>query len=510
MAIAPTYSATQATPPPPAATAPPSISRGAVCLSPGGYANTIVTPKSFHVVDTSLVPDATFYHPPPPACSILFMVFLAAPKMAMNMAWAAQWAAFGPLLETLLPSWAVQLVQIIGPLTGLLVAPTVGVLSDACTSTYGRRRPFLLFGAVASSTCWLVMSYAREIGEAMGDVRGGARQPWTAVWTVLCYIWMDITVNMTQVPVSLILADFAGDRQVTAASIGQGFSIAGSFCVSGYILFFGPAHESIHAFMFMLVGVMLGTALPVCIWAKEEPYTSPADATPRCQQLQQAFAAVYTGLRQLPRVLVSFCVCFLLIQYGYTAYNGAKGQFFGLHVFGGSADGANICGKECTGPQLAYNDGVHLAGGITDTIFNGVGLIYLCILPWLVRTCGAKRVFTWSILPQAMLIAMAFCKVVEVNVTIVVLCAITQNTVFAMQIPVIMHVVGHGPDNQLGLFAGAFNSANCAGQLLNFVLATLLVQTDMGHALPVLVGGILSLGALLVAQFTLQLNMKSL
>ncbi|ETW05317.1 hypothetical protein H310_04269 [Aphanomyces invadans] len=507
MVIAPTRPATA---PPLTPHVVPAISRGAACLSPGGYANTIVTPKSLLAGDAPFGADAAYYHPPPPACSIPFMVFLAAPKMAMNMSWAAQWAAFGPLLETLLPSWAVQLVQIVGPLTGLLVAPTIGVLSDACTSPYGRRRPFLLFGAVASSVCWLVMSYAREIGEAMGDVPGGTRQPWTAVWTVLCYIWMDISVNMTQVPVSLILADFAGDRQVTAASIGQGFSIAGSFCVSGYILFFGPAHESIHAFMFMLVGVMLLTAIPVCIWAKEEPMPLPPNAIPRCTQLQQAFAAVYTGLCELPRVLVSFCVCFFLIQYGYTAYNGAKGQFFGLFVKGGLAEGANVCGKACTGPQEAYNEGVQLAGGITDTIFNGVGLVYLAILPWLVRTCGAKRVFTWSILPQALLIAMAMCKVVEVNVTIVVLCAITQNTVFAMQIPVIIHVVGHGPDNQLGLFAGAFNSANCAGQLLNFVLATLLVQTDMGHALPVLVGGILSLGALLVAHFTLELNMKSL
>ncbi|KAF0683857.1 Aste57867_24132 [Aphanomyces stellatus] len=474
-----------------------------ILLSPGGYAHTIITSKSIFADESTVAdPEST----PHRGCSIPFMVFLAAPKMAMNMAWAAQTAAFGPLLETFLPSWAVQLVQIVGPTTGLLVAPTVGVLSDACTSKYGRRRPFLLFGALTSALCWVVMSYARELGVLLGD--RGAHQPWTAFWTVLCYVWMDITVNMTQVPVSLILADFAGPRQVTAAAIGQGYSIAGSFCISGYILVFGPAHESIHPFMGMLVVVMLATALPVCLWAKETPYVGATES--RCAKLQSAFAAVYTGLRQLPSTLVSFCVCFLLVQYGFTAYNGAKGQFFGLRVNHGVADGANSCGQSCTDGQRAYNQGVRLAGGVTDTIFNAVGLLYLCILPWLVRKCGAKAVLTASILPQALLIGMAFSSIVPLNVALVVLCAITQNTLFAMQIPVIVHVVGHGPENQLGLFAGAFNSANCAGQFLNFVLATLLVQTPMGHALPVLVGGILSLCAIVVVHVTFHINMKSL
>ncbi|OQR84548.1 Glycoside-Pentoside-Hexuronide (GPH):Cation Symporter Family [Achlya hypogyna] len=458
--------------------------------APDGYANT-VTPKVLEV-------------PPPPGCSVLFMLFLAAPKMAMNMAWAAQWAAFGPLLETLVPSWVVQLVQIVGPATGLLVAPTVGVLSDTCTSPFGRRRPFLAFGAASSALCWVLMMYARELGVALGD--SASHQPYTALVTIVCYVWMDISVNITQTPVNLILADFAGSRQVLAASIGQGYSITGSFCVSGYILAFGPAHESIHAFLWMLIVVMLLTVGPVCAWAKETPLAQPSTPVPRGRQVMRALGAVYTGLRTLPRELVAFCVCFLLVQYGYTAYNGAKGQFFGLVVLNGTADGANACASACSAGQAAYNRGVQLAGGVTDTIFNAVGLAYMLALPPLVRWCGGKAVLTASMVPQALLIAMAFSRSVPLNVALVVLCAVTQNAVFAMQIPVILHVVGHGDENQLGLYAGAFNSANCAGQLLNFAVASALVQTPMGHALPVLVGGVLSLAAVVVAAVALQME----
>ncbi|KAH9143043.1 hypothetical protein AeRB84_012924, partial [Aphanomyces euteiches] len=81
---------------------------------------------------------------------------------------------------------------------------------------------------------------------------------------------------------------------------------------------------------------------------------------------------------------------------------------------------------------------------------------------------------------------------------------------FALQLPMIVYQIGLAPDNDLGMYAGAFNSANCAGQFLNFALATQLVKTSMTFALPVLVGGILSAIALLVAIFFLKLDMKTM
>ncbi|OQS03501.1 Glycoside-Pentoside-Hexuronide (GPH):Cation Symporter Family, partial [Thraustotheca clavata] len=459
------------------------------------------------------------------SCSILFMILLCAPKMAMNMAWAAQWAALGPLLQILLPSSWVQVVQIVGPTSGLLVAPTIGVLSDACTSKYGRRRPYLFWGAITSAMCWLIMMHAVDIGEALGDTKAAQinqyindkteykiHRTWTTVFTVICYVWMDITCNITQVPASLIIADFAGHRQVTAASVGQAYSIAGSFAVSGYILFFGPAHKSIKAFISMLIVIMLVTTMSVCLFVKEKQYVQVV-ARHKGAEIKAAFVAVWTGIRKLPRTLAYYAVCFVLIQYGFTAYNGAKGQFFGLVVKNGSADGADKCGGDlapCTQAQDDFNDGVRLASGTTDTIYNCVSLVFLVCLPYLVRKFGAKAVITATTIPQVLLIVMAFCKNIPVDMIIVIACCMTQNTIFSLQIPTIMHVVGHGTENQLGLFAGAFNSANCLGQFLNFIFASILVTSSMGYALPVLVGGILSSLAFVVAFFFLDLKMNSM
>ncbi|KAG9409181.1 hypothetical protein AC1031_019441 [Aphanomyces cochlioides] len=444
--------------------------------------------------------------------SIPMMFLVCCPKMAMNMAWAAQWAALGPLLQVLLSYSSVQGVQIVGPVSGLLVAPFIGVLSDSTTSKYGRRKPWLFWGAITSIMCWAVMMNARDIGDALGDT-GDDNRPWTTVFVVLCYVWMDITCNLTQVPVVLLIADLAGNRQVTAASIGQGWSIAGSLVVSGYISFFGPAHKSIKPFMGMLMGIMFVCCMSVCWFVKEEQYI-PAVKPDTKQQLKDAFSALYVGLRKLPKVLALYALIFLLLQYGYTAYNGAKGQFFGIRVKDGLATGADTCGTgsnpACTDRQTAFNDGVRLAGGVTDTIFNLFGWAYLAAMPFLVRKIGAKWVIVMACVPQVLLIVMAFCKVVVIDVIIVILTSIPQQTIFALQLPLIVYQIGLAPDNNLGMYAGAFNSANCAGQFLNFALATQLVKTSMTFALPVLVGGILSTFALIIAIFFFKLDMKTM
>jgi hypothetical protein len=39
-----------------------------------------------------------------------------------------------------------------GPISGFLVQPVIGVLSDACQFRFGRRRPFILGGALLCGT----------------------------------------------------------------------------------------------------------------------------------------------------------------------------------------------------------------------------------------------------------------------------------------------------------------------------------------------------------------------
>lgn len=327
------------------------------------------------------------------------------------------------------------------------------------------------------------MAFTREFGEMMGD--SGTRRNWTAAFTVFFYLWMDITVNIVSTPAQLIIADFAGDRQTTGAAIGQAASTVGALLVAGYIFVFGPASKSLLAFMSFLSIIMMLTVLTVCAVAKERVRASNGDV----QTVANAFKSIWIGITTLPGQLAVFAFIFFCVQFGYTSYNGSKGQFFGLEMYSGNSDLADVCGQNCTEAQQAYNNGVQLAGGVADLLYNCLGYVSSFCIPFLVQAFGVKYVLLGSMLPQMFLMYLAYCKSVAIGVVIVVMTAITQNIVFGLMVPTIVHVIGGTNSLKFGLYVGAMNSANCAGQFLNFMLASMLVTTSMRYALPILVGG---------------------
>lgn len=69
-----------------------------------------------------------------------------------------------------------QAIQFIGSVCGILVAPTIGILSDRTTSKYGRRRAYILC-AVGSVICYILMgNRARPVVITETDPR--ARPPY--------------------------------------------------------------------------------------------------------------------------------------------------------------------------------------------------------------------------------------------------------------------------------------------------------------------------------------------
>ncbi|KAF1791982.1 Major facilitator superfamily domain [Phytophthora cactorum] len=342
----------------------------------------------------------------PQGASFLELLVISMPRMAIRMAWAAQWAALGPYLQTMLPRYAVQLTQLSGPLSGVLMAPIVGVYSDQNTSRFGRRRPYLVVSAVGSITCWVLMGYTRELGDALGDVGSGkpgeeTDRKWTALLTIFFYLWMDITVNIAQTPALLLISDFAGTRQTIGSAMGQGWSTLGAIVVAAYTEFFGAAYNSMHWFLGMLSVFMAVCIGASCCVAKEIPLDKRAmEKRSCCKNVTYAFGSIYAAVKTLPGVLVVYCTVIFLNQYAFAAYNGNKGMFFGLEVFDGDATNSATCGDECSEEQRDYNRGVRLAGGLADMLFCIVGYVYSWVLPPLVRRFGAQKIATLATIPQ--------------------------------------------------------------------------------------------------------------
>ncbi|POM68023.1 Glycoside-Pentoside-Hexuronide (GPH):Cation Symporter Family [Phytophthora palmivora] len=377
----------------------------------------------------------------------------------------------------------------------------------------GRRRPFLIVAAFFSIICWIVMGYTREMGEALGDHGDGANgeetdRTWTSILTVICYLWMDITVNTVQTPAMCLVADFAGDRQTTGSALGQAWATLGAILIAGYIEFFGAAYKSLHWFMGMLSITMFVCISVAVVFAKETPLSpSSVDTVSSCTRVKHAFASVYYGIRTLPVMLAVYWVAFFFVQYGYAAYNGNKGQFFGLEVYGGMSENADSC-NPCSEEQNAYNHGVGIAGGRADLLYNGMGYVWAWGMPFMVHKIGAKWVLAISTVPQVLYAVMAWVSNPNFNVFVVAMSGITHTGWFGLVVPAIIHVFGEEKD--IGVYVGSLNSANCFGQLLNFAIGTGLVQTSLGYKLPVFVGGIASFLGFLTILIFFKMKMYSM
>lgn len=67
------------------------------------------------------------------------------------------------LLQLGLTKSRTSLVWIAGPLSGLIMQPVVGVLADSSRSKWGRRRPFMIGGALIVGLCLVVLGWTAEI-----------------------------------------------------------------------------------------------------------------------------------------------------------------------------------------------------------------------------------------------------------------------------------------------------------------------------------------------------------
>ena len=82
------------------------------------------------------------------------------------------------------------LLWLAGPMTGLIVQPLIGAISDRTTSRFGRRTPYFLIGAVICSLCLLAMPYSPTL------------------WVAASLLWLlDVGNNVTMEPYRAYVAD---------------------------------------------------------------------------------------------------------------------------------------------------------------------------------------------------------------------------------------------------------------------------------------------------------------
>lgn len=102
----------------------------------------------------------------------------------------------------------IPILWIAAPLTGLIVQPIIGYLSDNTWNSLGRRRPYFLYGAIAASLAIVVMPNSPALWVAAG-----------ALWI------MDASINITMEPFRAFVGDMLPDEQHAKGFAFQSFFI---------------------------------------------------------------------------------------------------------------------------------------------------------------------------------------------------------------------------------------------------------------------------------------------
>lgn len=96
--------------------------------------------------------------------SVWYLILLTMSIGGLQIAWAVELSNGSPYLLSLgLSKSLMALVWIAGPLSGSLVQPYIGIRSDNCRLKFGKRRPFMLAGALATILSLLALAYTREM-----------------------------------------------------------------------------------------------------------------------------------------------------------------------------------------------------------------------------------------------------------------------------------------------------------------------------------------------------------
>jgi maltose/moltooligosaccharide transporter len=115
------------------------------------------------------------------------------------------------------------ILWIAAPLTGLIVQPIIGYLSDKTWGRFGRRRPYFIIGAVLAALALCIMPNAPALG-----VQGAMSALFIAAGT----LWvMDAALNITMEPTRALVGDMLPDSQRT-----QGYALQSFFIGVGAVL----------------------------------------------------------------------------------------------------------------------------------------------------------------------------------------------------------------------------------------------------------------------------------
>ena len=361
--------------------------------------------------------------------------------LGIQFGWGLQLANMSAIYERLgANSDRVPLLWLAAPVTGLLVQPVIGALSDRTWGPLGRRRPYFLTGAILASIALFVMPNS------------------SAIWMAATLLWvLDASNNISMEPFRAFVADKLPVSQRTqgfamqSLMIGIGASLANAlpfvfakFGVSGSTASGIPLSVR-YSFQVGAAVYLLAVLWTVFTTTEFPPEDMAAFERARRGELGLValFRDIGRSIREMPATMRQLAVVQLVTWLG----------LFCMWLFFVPAVARHVFGA--TDPQSAlYTRGVEW-GGLTFAVYSVVCFLVALALPKLADATSRKAVHAAALACGGVgLLSMSVIHSQYVLPLTMVGVGIAWASILSMPYAILSTAL---PANRMGVYMGIFN-----------------------------------------------------
>ncbi|WP_333843133.1 MFS transporter [Limnohabitans sp.] len=213
---------------------------------------------------------------------------------------------------------SLPLLWLAGPITGLLVQPIIGAMSDRTISRWGRRTPYFMIGAILCSICLLFMPYSPTL------------------WFAASLLWiLDAANNVTMEPYRAYVSDRLNRNQHSLGFLTQsaftGLAQTLAYLTPSLLFWFGVNKDAVNESNIpniTVIAFLIGSVLSLTtVWwsihsTPELPLTNQErDAiSAKPTGIKATFTEIVQALREMPPAMRQLWWMKLFQWYGMMCY----------------------------------------------------------------------------------------------------------------------------------------------------------------------------------------------
>ena len=350
-----------------------------------------------------------------------------------------------------------------GPITGLIVQPIIGAMSDKTISRFGRRSPYFLIGAIVCSLALFAMPHS------------------SSVWMAASILWiLDAANNITQEPYRAFVSDKLDESQHAVGFLTQsaftGLGQTLSYLTPTLLIFFGVSRYAANAnhipvttiIAFIIGSVMsIGSILYSLKTTKEYPLTE--DEKQKIRSSAKGFGATFkeigAAVTEMPLVMKQMIPMMFFSWYAMFIYWIYIAKCLSSSVFGSSGT---------TGFRNA-----DLLSGQVGAFYNFIAFISAFGLARLAKKYGAKKVHA-ACMALAGIGLVMLPAVHDPHLVFIPMIGMGVSWASMMGSPYVI-LAGNIPAERTGVYMGIFNMFIVIPMLLQNITMPLYYESLLGN-----------------------------